>query len=1082
MEIFGDLDEQLLTRPLELAFGHNRFDRRWRNAAMTVRDLINDYLADFERGDKDGACVMQGNLAGTGERKKNLVPRCYLLMLDHDNGLTMDDVHRQVAERGLFAVLWHTHSHGKPFSTIAESKLTQYMKAAFPNTSQVSNMVVQSYFRERGIEEAIVETMQFKGMRMGPNGAEALVEHAPMSRVRSLFVLNEPFDFMARGGTQREALEEWAERYAGFSKRLGVPFDSSCTDPSRLMYLPRIAQDADESNFEIRVVAGRALDIEDMPRYSAKAQAQRAERTGNAFEKLAAQTLHDTQFKTKGLKVFLAKHGHDFEAADWLLYVAPDDQRPGGPANGTNFCCPNDDGHSVANASDAAFMATNSGETPWTMFCHHDSCKTASGGDRAWFLDRACERYGLEDASSLYEFSASARAAKEVAAETTATVVQAQTAGQDEVALRARATAFTAETAPAEIDALLQALATRQEGDLFVAELIDRIAETTGRKRGALEKRLKVLRKSLLRTLQETAAGEDGEDGGTGQLVHPIPDDLGEATIIWYDWPSAVRNKAALKRLERMNKDGEPRVFSAVNGGAVQLVPTDLGLNVVSMGSAHWHNLLVDQLDVRILRMDGTEESIDPPTGMRIYIEGAPAYDFPILRGVVKVPIFGPDGSLRTRRGYDRELGVFLAPDLPFYDVPMKPSADDVAAAISWLSEAVRDFPFTDSFDGDDPHPIKLEDRDEEGWQIPNPERGKASFANWLAMTLQPFVREIIGNAPCPFYHVDKASPGTGAGYLVDVASCISDGGRASISTLARNLDEIQKTITALLRAGGSTMFFDNVNHKVDSGDLAAMATSGKWKARILGVSEVCEIPVRQRVIFAGNNLEFSSEMMRRNVPIRLDANTPNPAQDRGPDAFKHNPLQDWCLAHRRELVWACHIIVQDWIAKGMKPGKAVLNSFDRWASTMSGILENIGITAFLASTNDYLQVRNDDVSGEEEFVQKIYREFQFEKADTRSILDCAKDASGGIAFELPIDATAKEHKQVSDMGRMLKRMMARTYHIDLTGPTTSPFKLGSGPAGRVEEVEGGRPKAKVKLLRRKQNGHVYWQLASSLG
>jgi hypothetical protein len=40
--------------------------------------------------------------------------------------------------------------------------------------------------------------------------------------------------------------------------------------------------------------------------------------------------------------------------------------------------------------------------------------------------------------------------------------------------------------------------------------------------------------------------------------------------------------------------------------------------------------------------------------------------------------------------------------------------------------------------------------------------------------------------------------------------------------------------------------------------------------------------------------------------------------------------------------VWACHVVVQNWVQIGMPSGHVRMNSFDRWASVMSGIFENM--------------------------------------------------------------------------------------------------------------------------------------------
>lgn len=60
--------------------------------------------------------------------------------------------------------------------------------------------------------------------------------------------------------------------------------------------------------------------------------------------------------------------------------------------------------------------------------------------------------------------------------------------------------------------------------------------------------------------------------------------------------------------------------------------------------------------------------------------------------------------------------------------------------------------------------------------------------------------------------------------------------------------------------------------------------------------------------------LDFSREMARRTVWIRLDAKTADPHLRTG---FHHDPLRAWVRQHRRELVRAVLIFVQHWLALG---------------------------------------------------------------------------------------------------------------------------------------------------------------------
>ena len=96
---------------------------------------------------------------------------------------------------------------------------------------------------------------------------------------------------------------------------------------------------------------------------------------------------------------------------------------------------------------------------------------------------------------------------------------------------------------------------------------------------------------------------------------------------------------------------------------------------------------------------------------------------------------------------------------------------------------------------------------------------------------------------------------------------------------MADSDEEVRKVITASLRGGASHLFWDNINRKVTSGALASALTTGKFTDRVLGGSKMATSPIRCVWIMAGNRISFTHELMRRNVPIRIDAAHPDPAK-----------------------------------------------------------------------------------------------------------------------------------------------------------------------------------------------------------
>ena len=166
--------------------------------------------------------------------------------------------------------------------------------------------------------------------------------------------------------------------------------------------------------------------------------------------------------------------------------------------------------------------------------------------------------------------------------------------------------------------------------------------------------------------------------------------------------------------------------------------------------------------------------------------------------------------------------------------------------------------------------------------------------------------------------------------------------------TAGRDDDEWRKRITARLLPGPSHILIDNVQSKLTSADLAAAITAPIWSDRLLGRTEIVNVPVRCVWIATGNNVTLSDELARRTVWIRLDAQMERPWQRTG---FKHPDLRRWARDNRGALVTAALTLVRAWVTAGMP--RADVAGFGDWSAVMGGMLKTIGISGFMANAND---------------------------------------------------------------------------------------------------------------------------------
>jgi len=218
-----------------------------------------------------------------------------------------------------------------------------------------------------------------------------------------------------------------------------------------------------------------------------------------------------------------------------------------------------------------------------------------------------------------------------------------------------------------------------------------------------------------------------------------------------------------------------------------------------------------------------------------------------------------------------------------------------------------------------------------------------------VGLMLLPFMRDMI-DGPTPGWILSKPAPGTGASLLVKLLTTIASGVPAPESTLPSNKEEVPKTLAALLQNDPTHIVFDNINHSVDSGDLASAQTARTYQARVLGKTQTIEVDVRSIFIFTANNVTLSAELLRRSIFIPLDAKVEAPEKRTG---FLHEDVFKWVDTHRTELVHACLTLIQNWVAQGMQRSAHSLASFEDWAKVTGGVLEAAGFAGFLEGQED---------------------------------------------------------------------------------------------------------------------------------
>ncbi|MFN4140276.1 toprim domain-containing protein [Aestuariivirga sp.] len=385
-----------------------------------------------------------------------------------------------------------------------------------------------------------------------------------------------------------------------------------------------------------------------------------------------------------------------------------------------------------------------------------------------------------------------------------------------------------------------------------------------------------------------------------------------------------------------------------------------------------------------------------PPLAVVKSVLATPDPGLPVLMGIVNTPVFGRNGKLLTSPGYhpDARLLYQPAPGFAVPAVPERPTSKQIAEARALICEdLLGDFPFV----------------------------SPSEMAHGVALLLLGFLRSMI-NGPTPLHLIEKPTPGTGATLMVDSIATILTGSGASVMTEGRDDEEWRKRVTAKLRQVPSILLIDNLRNKLDSSAVAAALTAPFWEDRILGASEMARLPIRCVWIATGNNPEFSNEMARRLIRIRLDAHVERPWQ-RG--SFRHPDLMIWVRANRAQLVAACLTLCQAWIAAGRPRGTKTIGSYENWAGTIGGILETAGIEGFLGNLDEMMASSDTEGSAWAAFVTGWWHRYGTAEVKSADLYELALMAEP----PLPL-GNGNDHSRRIRLGKSLARMRDRVFKV----------------------------------------------------
>jgi len=853
----------------------------------------------------------------------------HFISLDVDSGARLDDVVKKIEALGVFALVHTSFNHGKSGLQLKRDEVLRKLQIKTdPTIGQIQDFLRQH--DKNRYEESFIQAVNIReAKKQVKDGVVIELDTPPLDKFRLFFPLVASVEIVDLAETHQGALDDWEDAVTGLAhSMLGIHFDTSCTDPSRLYFTP--SHPRGDTHWKSIIVMGDPLDYAAIPRV--KKASYTKNRDFNAFVQA-----DDGDGPQKVEQIWLPS-GADLNRwhsltgknrlmlADLLETHCPDKVRVAGgeKAGSIHTECPFEHEHtSEGGTGTMAINCLDNENGYWTWFCQHDACqgrhKTALLGEainRGWFDEELLDNDDFllppeDDEPSEDEVEAKAESAANP---------EAPPKGPKTIEVLLDEIDFKGDGVEAAIRSLYKRLHRRDIDKVEQARVHKLLKDRSGLDLNTL--------KGFWRVLDQDKFDKDRDDNNR---TAPIVTEADFDVMVEY----------AENRIKVAN-EADPFLFDM--DGRIAVVKRDaddLASAQVRTMPQFKYNLNLNT-NYRAKVTDKKSRRVAAPFDVVEHLYNSDYEQWlPRLRSVNTCPFFTASGKLVNRAGYDTESMTYLAPpaNLNWGTVSDEPSDDEVAEA-KWLigSDVFGDFPLG-GLERADIEAILNGDRD-----------GDASLAAAFALILLPFMREMIPGAT-PAHVITKPVPGSGSGYLKDACSIIFSGQKTSSMTYTSDQNELRKTLTSVISEDQKTICFDNIPEALDS-DVLANAITDRFQARLLGGNRTVDIEPRMVWILTANNIKMSPELVRRSVVLKLDSGLSDPEARTD---FKHGDIIGYVRANRGKLVWACLTLIQHWIANGMMKweGRGMAN-FRDWAECVGGVLTCAGIGGFLDNLDEF--------------------------------------------------------------------------------------------------------------------------------
>lgn len=363
-------------------FGTHNQNTPWTDVRSLTWAELATLLTNHSFGPKSGTCIVPAVFSGTRRSKADAV-QIDTAFLDSDAGHSLAEIVGAIQRLGVAAIVSSTHSH---LTALTAVKANHWK--AFLHTFGDSDRAATAYLeQQKGYRPEIAAGATIDSVE----GDHVILRHQPCPKFRIVIKLARPWR-AADYPDQQTANAAWGERLGTLAAALGLDCDESCTDTSRLFFLPRRPVGGPVP--ETAILDGSPCDMFALPPVDKhKGFAPRG------LDLTEAEHPHFVDPETGEILQFLPwalVFGSRFQIVAALRARRPDlfvgavvDQVK------HHIRCPNEDQHTEAGEDRATFLvnASESQTKGFVVHCMHQHCVSR---DRLFMLGRMLEQGSLK--------------------------------------------------------------------------------------------------------------------------------------------------------------------------------------------------------------------------------------------------------------------------------------------------------------------------------------------------------------------------------------------------------------------------------------------------------------------------------------------------------------------------------------------------------------------------------------------------------------------------------------------------------------------------------------------------------------